>query len=80
MGTAFFLKTASIHSPFSLRHGGAKHKEKADFQRKPAKVQKNGVLEMIRTPDRALRRRMLYPTELPGQQENINTESKKIQV
>ena len=26
----------------------------------------NGVHEGIRTPDRALRRRMLYPTELRG--------------
>lgn len=28
---------------------------------------------MIRTPDRALRRRMLYPTELPGQHKYTST-------
>ena len=30
-------------------------------------IYKNGVHEGIRTPDRPLRRRMLYPTELHGQ-------------
>lgn len=36
----------------------------------------NGVHEGIRTPDRALRRRMLYPTELRGQQSMPNYNSK----
>ncbi|CDN42668.1 hypothetical protein BN871_BS_00250 [Paenibacillus sp. P22] len=42
--------------------------EKSPFSKKElGPDQENGVPEGIRTPDRALRRRMLYPTELPGQ-------------
>lgn len=39
------------------------HKKTADKQR----FFLNGVLEEIRTPDRPLRRRVLYPAELPRQ-------------
>ena len=35
----------------------------------------NGVLERIRTFDRTLRRRMLYPTELRGHLPIYNTKS-----
>ena len=39
-------------------------------------VFQSGVPEGTRTPDRALRRRMLYPTELRGQQSMPNYNSK----
>ena len=34
---------------------------------------KNGVHEGTRTPDRPLRRRMLYPTELHGHRKHVIT-------
>lgn len=46
-----------------------KTKEKSPFG---LLSKKNGVLGGIRTPDRSLRRRLLYPTELPRQLLNIN--------
>lgn len=41
--------------------------KKCPFQGHFVHYKKNGVLGGIRTPDRSLRRRLLYPTELPRQ-------------
>lgn len=39
----------------------------------------NGVLGEIRTPDRCLRRALLYPAELPGHQINYSIKIKENQ-